>query len=203
MWQEPLGHEIFLYFRFGPGGHNNAFSPENLPSSFLGTMVGVKALRSTLQGGDFNAAVTRELNTLVSGARPVTKAETLNAFNRINGCWVKFRGPADTLNQDYLLRRNFTLLPWKTGHPADVPTPASIFPGFGNAEQFYAYTYTNTLGQPIPKSSSITPATPIKFNYSTEIARIRFDAWKRYGYNLDPKYGYYFDQPSPCPPGGP
>jgi len=74
-----LGREIFFYFRFAPGGHNNAFSPENLPSSFLGTMVGVKA---TQRGGNFEAAVTRELNILISGSRSQPKAETLNAFNK-------------------------------------------------------------------------------------------------------------------------
>jgi len=111
-------------------------------------------------------------------------------------CWVNSSG--DIVSLEYLRRRNFTLFPWMVGHSADVTTPASVFSGFGNSEQFYTYMYKNALGQPIPKSSVVTPGAP-KFDYSTEIARARFDAWIRYGYNLDKKYGYYFDQPSPCP----
>src|SRR5262249_45547108 len=39
-----LGHEILSYNSFSPGGHNSSFSPEDLCSNFLGTLVAERAI---------------------------------------------------------------------------------------------------------------------------------------------------------------
>jgi hypothetical protein len=102
---DALGHEIWTYDMFGlPGGHNSSFSPEDLCSNFLGTLLAERAIAA---GGGFNAAVTKELGTMISALDGQTVAESRTAFNLINGCWVNFGSRLDLGNNDYLRRRNF------------------------------------------------------------------------------------------------
>lgn len=114
-----LGHEIITYDRFKPGGHNSAFSPEDLCSNFLGTLV---AERAIARGGNFDDAVTTELNNLLRDLDAPTPAESRNAFNLINGRWVDWNdllGTPSLIDDEYLRRCNFTQVPFKTGHSRD------------------------------------------------------------------------------------
>lgn len=168
-YDDSVAYEIFTYDNFSPGGHNSSFSPEDLCSNYLGTLLAEKAI---LAGGNFNAAVTTQLNTMVGLLDAQTEAESLKAFKSIDNCWVSFSGPGSLLKDDYLKRRNFDRLPWFTGHPSDSSPPAWVTAGFGNATTFY--TYTHKVGRTIDKG-----------DFLKEIARIRTDAAKRYGPKFD------------------
>lgn len=169
-FDDAFGHEIMTYDMFGsPGGHNSAFSPEDLPSNFLGTVVAERAINA---GGAFNTAATAEFDNLVRSLDGQTRAESLNAFNRINGRWVNFTGVSDLLLDTYLQRRNFGRAPFKTGHSSDAPTPPFVTAGFGGAETLY--TYVHTMGRRIPK-----------LLFPLELTRIMADARIRYGPDFD------------------
>jgi hypothetical protein len=138
-----------------------------------------------LAGGDFKTNVTKALNSMLSSA--VSKADCMRAFDTINDCWVKFSDWQSPYNDDYLRRRNFSVLPWKAGIVSmNSPTPSWIGAGFGRAETLYTYTAVqrggllNRVIKTIPKSS-----------FPAEITRIRTDAQRRYGPD--------FDKSRPCP----
>ena len=167
---DALGHEIWTYdMHHGPGLHNSAFSPEDLCSNFVGTVVGRLAIG---EGGVFPRKVDAKLASVLKSllAQPLT--ETQQAFNKIKTKWVNFVDDTSWRKDDYLRRRNFTRRPFKVGHPSDAPTPAWVLASFGDAETFY--TYKHTLGKTIPKTS-----------FAAEIQRIRVDARARYGDQFD------------------
>jgi hypothetical protein len=168
-FDDSLGHEIMTYTHTNPGGHNSAFSPEDLCSNFIGTAVAGLAIGG---GGPFPAKVDAKLASVLRDLKAQTPAETRKAFDRVNGRWVDFTGPASVLKFEYLKRRNFSRLPFKVGHPSDASTPSWALAGFGHAEDFY--TYTHTLDRTIPKTS-----------FAAEIRRICTDAAARYGTNFD------------------
>lgn len=168
-YDDSFAYEIFTYDEFSPGGHNSSFSPEDLCSNYLGTLL---AERAILAGGTFNASVTSQLSTMIGLLDAQTDAESLRAFNLINGCWVSFSSSTSVLNDAYLKRRNFDRIPWFTGHPSDGSSPAWVTAGFGTATTFY--TYTHRLNRTIDKS-----------DFPKEVARIRKDAAKRYGSRFD------------------
>jgi outer membrane protein OmpA-like peptidoglycan-associated protein len=171
-----FGYEILTYWMTGPGTHNSSFSPEDLCSNNLGTLV---AERAILAGGNFNAAATNELNALIKSLDGEPSAETLKAFKLINNCWITFGGGMDVLSDSYLRRRNFAPIPWKAGHPNDKATPAFVTALPGTASGLYQYTHTF--------ARTISDA-----DFPKEVAAIRKDA-------SDPKkYGPKFDQ-SKCP----
>lgn len=168
-----LGHEIISYDIRSPGGHNSSFSPEDLCSNFLGTLVAERAIAA---GGNFNNAVTTELNNLLRDLGAQTPAESRNAFNRINGRWVDWNdiiGTVSLLDNEYLKRRNFTQTPFKTGHRSDSATPALVTTPLPSFFSVYAYTHQEG-GRAMPRSS-----------FLNEIARIQADARRRYGPDFD------------------
>jgi len=170
-FDDSIGYEILTYDHFSPppGGHNSSFSPEDLCSNFLGTLLAERAIG---RGGNFNAAVTSELSRMLTDLAGQPLAETQRAFNRINGRWVNFTSWFSLVRDDYLRRRNFTNTPWKSGHSSDRSTPSwvtSPLPSFHGH-----YTYTHTQERRIPKSL-----------FGREITRIRRNAASRYGRNYD------------------
>ena len=178
-----LGHELSSYWRYyRPGYHMSAFSPEDLCSNFLGTLVAERAIAA---GGNFNTTVTKELDKLIRiELKGRTPLGTRQAFSRINGCWVKWSdssGIGSYLNlHSYLKRRNFTRVPWKTGHASDTTTPSFVLAPMPNVTHMYSYTHKEKPGnRTIPGSS-----------FAAEMDRIRQHASSYYG----PQY----DQPS-CP----
>jgi hypothetical protein len=169
-FDDGLGHEIFTYDLKGtPGGHNSAFSPDDLCSNFVGTVVARQAIGA---GGRFDAQVTAKLKGILTALGAQTPSETRKAFDLINGRWVAFSGPASVLQNDYLKRRNFSRVPFKAGHPSDTAVPAWLRASFGDAASFYSYKHT--LGKTIPKA-----------DFAAEIQRIRADAKSLYGNNFD------------------
>jgi hypothetical protein len=172
-----FAYEILTYWMSGPGRRNSSFSPEDLSSNNLGTLIAEKAI---LAGGNFNAAATSKLDACVSALGGLKPAETLASFNLINNCWVRFTSVMDLVSDDYLRRRNFTAIPWKTGHASDQATPAFVtaMPSVASG----VYVYTHTAARTIKDS-----------DFPSEVAAIRKDA-------VAPgKFGPNFDKPTPCP----
>ncbi len=167
-----LGHEIFSYDLSTPGGHNSSFSPEDLCSNLLGTLIGARALKA---GGNFNAAVIRELDKLLRDLDAQSAAESRRAFDLINGRWVNWSdttGTASLLRKNYLRRRNFSHVPWKAGHSSDSATPAFVTTFFPHLRSIYTYTHKEG-------------GTNIKADdFGNRIDAIRADAKQRYGANF-------------------
>jgi hypothetical protein len=139
----------------------------------LGTLVAERAIAA---GGNFNDAVTNELTKLLRDLGAQTPAETRNAFNLINGRWVNWddsAGVRSLISDGYLKRRNFSQVPFKAGHSSDSATPAFVTTPLPDVSSVYTYTHQEG-GRATPKSS-----------FSTEIARIRADAKRRYGNVFD------------------
>lgn len=167
-YDDSYGYEIASFYAWHPGGHNSAFSPEDLCSNYLGTILAQRVLAT---GGNWNNTVTAELSKLIASLDPQSQTESLNAFNLINHRWVDFNGTSSLLATGYLKRRNFTRTPWKTGHKSDKLTPSWVTAPLNSHG---AYTYTHTSGRNIPKTS-----------FATEVAKIQADARKKYGPDFD------------------
>jgi hypothetical protein len=121
---DALAHEIWTYDVMLGGYHNSSFSPEDLVSNYLGTVVAARAL---VAGGTFITEATTQLKTMLASLNVQTDAETRKAFATISRCWVD--SSLGYKNSPYLQRRNFagtlgtTRDPWKVGHPSDTATP--------------------------------------------------------------------------------
>lgn len=166
---DAFGHEIATYDMHFPGGHNSAFSPEDLCSNFVGTVVARLAIS---EGGIFSRKVDTKLVMILKKLFAQTPAETEKAFNKVKNKWVNFVDSQSFLQDDYLKRRNFTRRPFKVGHSSDAKTPGWVLSSFGDAETFYSYKHT--LGRII-----------LKTDFASEIQQIRNDAKARYGNHFD------------------
>ena len=166
---DALGHEIWSYDEHSIGGHNSSFSPEDLCSNFVGTVVARLAIG---EGGVFPRKVDAKLAAVLKSLLAQTPAETEKAFNKVKTKWVNFVDSLSFMKDDYLRRRNFTRRPFKVGHASDARTPSWLLAGFGDAETFY--TYKNTAVRTI-----------LKADFAAEIQRIRADAKARYGNDFD------------------
>lgn len=167
---DALGHEIATYDKhILPGLHNSAFSPEDLCSNFVGTVVARLAIG---EGGVFPRKVDTKLAKVLRALLAQTPAETQKAFDKVKTKWVNFVNSDSWKKDDYLKRRNFTRRPFKVGHRSDAKTPSWVLAGFGDAETFY--TYKNTAARTI-----------LKTDFASEIQRIRADAKIRYGNDFD------------------
>ncbi len=98
-FDDSIGYEIMTYDQSRPGGHNSSFSPEDLCSNFLGTLLAERALRV---GGNFNRAVTAALTGMLRTLDGQTKAESLIAFNLIRRRWVHYTNPGSLVFDSYL-----------------------------------------------------------------------------------------------------
>jgi hypothetical protein len=169
-FDDGLGHEIFTYDLKGiPGGHNSAFSPDDLCSNFLGTLIARWAIG---RGGPFNAQVTALLTRVLKVLRAQPPAETRKAFDAVKGRWIGFTGPSSVLVNDYLRRRNFSRRPFKAGHKSDAATPGWLLGSFGSVSGFYTYSHTSQTT--IPKA-----------DFPAKIQAIRADAKILYGNDFD------------------
>jgi len=169
-FSDSIGYEIMTYHQFmltrpGPGGHHSSFSPEDLCSNYLGTLVAERAIQS---GRPFNAAVTAELAALLRSLGALPKAGSLAAFRLINHRWVNFGGPQSLLTDGYLRRRNFTNVPWPAGHPCDAATPAFVTAPLRLSAPFYDYTHTESFRLPVSR-------------FAAAITVVKSDARTRYG----------------------
>lgn len=172
-YDESVWHEIETWFNMTPGGHNSAFSPEDLPSNFLGTWIARQAIAA---GGAFDTAVTSETNTLLTllGARP--PADTNAAFAAVTGRWI---APSTGYfnagtNFRYLLRRDFAvnpIVPWLApgiGFCASTTWPASVPTGFSATilgrydVEFTVPPHAAVLGSKVKRSAFGAAITTIK-----------------------------------------
>jgi len=168
-FDDALGHEIKTYHdTLIPGGHNSAFSPEDLCSNFLGTLVAARAL---IAGGNFSTEVESQTQSLLTSLNAQSLAETQAAFGLIDGRWVVsgLLGPGDPR---YLRRRNFTRIPFKAGHPSDASTPSFVTAAFALAT--LPYDYRHTAGMTFARA-----------DFPTEISTIKTDARTQYGPDFD------------------
>jgi hypothetical protein len=166
-FDEALAHEISSYTSFTPGGHNSSFSPEDLCSNFLGTLIAERAL---LAGGSFATEAEHQAALLLADLDAQNDTETTAAFAKISHRWVDTTLTGTILRDAYLRRRNFSRDPWKAGHSSDAPTPAYV-----NTPVVFTLRYEYTH-----KAKGFTKAT-----MPTEIAAIKTDAASRYGPDFD------------------
>jgi peptidoglycan hydrolase-like protein with peptidoglycan-binding domain len=172
---DALVHEIVSYWSMTLGAHHSSFSPEDLCSNNLGTIVGARAATA---GGPFVAAAERALTLLLTSLDAQTDAETRAAFARIARRWVDdTKVHAEPLllgrivpDNDYLRRRNFAVDPWKTGHKSDATTPAFVVAPI---------THTATY------DFVVTGSAFRKADFPAQITAIRTDARIRYGPHFD------------------
>jgi hypothetical protein len=169
-YDDSIGYEIFTYSVMAPGFHNSAFSPEDLCSNYLGTLIAERAILGGARS--FQAAATAEIGTALARLQAQPVREALRAFNRIARRWVDFTGVPSLARNDYLRRRNFSRYPWKAGHPGDIPTPGWVTADLGPVDGFY--NYAHTLTRVITRS-----------DFPAEVAAIRGDASRRYGPDFD------------------
>ena len=161
-FDDSLAHEIVTYSSFTPGGHNSAFSPEDLCSNYLGTVVAQRALDA---GGTFVTEAESQLRALLTSLDAQSDAETRASFARISRRWVDVSLTGTVLRDGYLRRRNFTRDPWKTGHSSDSATPA-----------FVVAPFSLTAGYDYEVPGSFT-----RTDFTAQIAAIKADAATRYG----------------------
>jgi len=186
-YDDGLTHEISSYWIMNwpvvraapfPGETNSSFSPEDLCSNNLGTYIAETAINIPAgKSANFNQDVTTLLNNVLNRLNAQLKIETQNAWNLINNCWMDLGGMLK-LNYVTLKRRNFSFVPWKTGHMSDFPTPSWVTQAPGAGAYYYHF-----------KSSSLAKNIQTT-TFNARIQEIRNDAVQRYG----PKY----DQPT-CP----
>lgn len=174
-YDDGLSHEIWTYWKYLPGAGNSSFSPEDLFSNNLGTIIAELVINSS--PANFNVAVTAVLNNTLTSLKAQPINETNKAWNKINNCWMSIAGLLK-LNYMTLMRRNFDILPWKVGHPSDFPTPQWVIQKPGSGAYYYSF-----------KCPSLTMNIQTT-TFSARIQDIRNDASKRYGTK--------YDQPS-CP----
>ena len=165
-YDDALAHEISTYTTMLPGGHNSSFSPEDLCSNFLGTLVAGRALTA---GGTFVSAADTELRALLTSLDAQSDVETRNSFARISRRWVDDSLTLAVTRDAYLRRRNFTRVPWKTGHASDAATPAFVTAPF-TITSTYSYVHPNGF---------------TRVDFPARIAAIRTDAAARYGPDFD------------------
>ena len=130
---------------FLPGHLNSAFSPEDLCSNYLGTVVTAKALYSPTTKAGYTLSWANRVDVVllellqVLGVQGVVEAG--KAFVLKNNVWIAWTNEASGLSPYYLKRRNFTCRPWLAGHPNDQPgwAPTDFAPT-------PLYTYTHRSG---------------------------------------------------------
>jgi hypothetical protein len=157
-----------------PGNLNSSFSPEDLCSNYLGTVVAGNVLKSGSSTSgmiSFAGNVNNEVRQLLMGLGAQSAADALRAFTLINGRWVDWSNlplNAAAASPFYLKRRNFTYNPWLAGLPTDqpgwAPTPFALTGTY--------YTYRHTTG--------FTNA-----DFPKEIAAARTWALGKFGPNAD------------------
>ncbi|MER5423916.1 DUF4056 domain-containing protein [Streptosporangium roseum] len=191
-------YEIKTYGETRVGGRSSSFSPEDLPSNYLGTYVGAKALKLQLansrlpqNGGvepskptTFDAAVTRELAALLLRLHAGTREKTIAEFAKIDGRWVTDALILPNfLDTDYILRRNFhvrPIEPWLVqGACVDTDFPEEVdreLPVEATTACQTFYNFTSEF-----YSNSVFTST----DFDLYIGEIKTDAGNRYGDDFD------------------
>lgn len=195
-FDESVFHEIETYFIGGPGSHNSSFSPEDLPSNYLGTVVAARAIKA---GGDFDDAATKALTDVMSEVAAQDKNSALDAFDHVKGIWIDASGPFGMYppwapaSLRYLKRRNFTPLPWivddivgciggSSTWPSTIPQSLTGDPG-----QYYTGTFVveKELARPDDRRQEKLGTKLAISDFLTAIATVKQDAQQQYGSKYD------------------
>jgi hypothetical protein len=152
-FDDSFGYEISSYFKpLKIGYHNSSFSPEDLCSNFLGTLLAETAIEISRRAKvDFNRAVDAALIDLLKKLNALPKNGTKKAFELINNRWVSYDLPSWG-SPLFLKRRNFSQTPFKAGHPSDQPTPAFVTTPLPDFSSIYNYVHWEEGQKPIKKN---------------------------------------------------
>ena len=126
---------------FLPGNLNSSFSPEDLCSNYLGTVVTANAL-NTPSAMSFPGRVDSEVRKLLAFLGVQSNVEAGKAFALKNNIWIAWNNDASGANPYYLRRRNFSEKPWLAGHPKDQPGAWAPVP----FPSMLLYTYRHNSG---------------------------------------------------------
>jgi len=183
-----LSHEIETYYLLELGGRGSAFSPEDCVSNFSGTYVARRALAALARGehgGDFDTAVTVEIETFLTTVVTKTKAEAEAAYAAVKGVWVS----GDVTDLEYLKHRNFgcrVLEPWTVDGVSgcDSSTPPDDFQyGVPDADRAYYQMSVPLRGD----AATILGAKLSTDDFDDAITVIRADVVARLGAGADAK----------------
>ena len=148
-FDDGVGHEIVTFGRFGFGEDQSSFSPEDLYSNYLGTLVAARALKASRATKNFDAAVDAELRRLLSALGAVGANETLKIYHKAKASLVnedKQFGPLNKTN--YLKVRHFKIEPYYSQPTGNPPPPAEYRPPQSDVVAMYRrkapYEYTHT-----------------------------------------------------------
>ncbi len=115
----------------------SSFSPEDIPSNIMGVEVGKRALKA---GGPFDAAVDKEVDTLVNTEfKARSKADTDSVLTKIKSLWYKTTIAAPPFT---LLRRNFDGKTWLAGMAFDAAATFAWLKPDTFKPQYGKFTYT-------------------------------------------------------------
>jgi len=127
-YDSAVSYEVQTWFEHAPTyytDHNSSFSPEDVPSDYLGTIVGAMALRFMDKHGqsspqDFDRAATASLAELLKSLGAQKGDTTRRMLAAVNHNWFEYADRESYSNDHYLLRRNFCYLPNNRGWVPNV-----------------------------------------------------------------------------------
>jgi hypothetical protein len=128
-------HELIS---FGGNQDFSAFAPEDLPSNFLGTHIGAKALGMSGSGGSFDATVDTLLSGLLASLGARSEAETNRVIQDLKGNWWDTNWGVPRL-----LRRNFESKPWFARTAFDKPPAPAFIDASPLTSVFTSFDYTS------------------------------------------------------------
>lgn len=201
---ESVCHEIVTYWYIDPdvpGGHNSAFSPEDLVSNHLGANLGIRAIEA-LEKGTFymyEDAVTSELTRLLSdlGDEGATATRTKLALGLVQT--VPWYIPSVPTTEMKLLRRNFGqngdfnivnpwIVPGVTGCTGST-WPVAISKTWDlTLDTYFTITYKPDLVWYVPASpvaKKMLGGEVPHTSFTGHIATLRKHAEQRYGSSYD------------------
>jgi len=177
---ESIYHEIESYWQYVFGGHQSSFSPEDLPSNWLGTYVAEQAIRD--KGRAFDEAATVALKALLKQLDALEPKATSIVFTQavLRREWVG----TDPSRNSYLKRRNFTNSPWLVPEVPclDTTWPTTISLVDSNSD---AYEITFEVDPKREKASDerekYLGEKVASGNFEYHVQQIAADAKTRYG----------------------
>jgi hypothetical protein len=154
-YDDGVGYEIYTY----DNDNRSSFSPEDLPSNYLGTELARRAIQRIaldkkgladavgdliFNDAEWNAAVAFELDSLLSelGSKPEKQAR--DAIIALDGIW--FKPNKSSPSNGPLLKRNFRCEPWS---PYATEKLRSLSPNdsgghpsrFSRVKEFYKFQF--------------------------------------------------------------
>lgn len=177
VWEDSVCYEEFSYGvrvlgkPIGFGFHSSAFSPEDLPSNYIGMRLARDAI---VNGRDFNAEMTTRLTATLRELEAQGPKVAQAALERaVEKGWLSSTGGiAASVSAGYVRKRNFGRTPFRLGLPHERPAPAWLTAPLPNAE--HLHQYVQTLGIRITRADRPSMQT-----------QMHADARERYGSGYD------------------